>query len=69
MLCFMCVPHQLLVEVENTNCIAVDWKEGAKGTYASAVNNLRVIGAEVAYFIHTLQVKDTASPPAILKWI
>ncbi|NXN71905.1 LIPR3 protein, partial [Himantopus himantopus] len=40
---------------ENINCIAVDWEEGAKGTYISAVNNIRVIGAEVAYFLETLQ--------------
>uniref|UniRef100_A0A669PSY4 Triacylglycerol lipase n=1 Tax=Phasianus colchicus TaxID=9054 RepID=A0A669PSY4_PHACC len=45
----------LLLEVENMNCIAVDWKEGAKGTYVCAVNNIRVLGAEVAYFIKTLQ--------------
>ncbi|XP_009666972.2 pancreatic lipase-related protein 2-like [Struthio camelus] len=45
----------LLLEVENMNCIAVDWKEGAKGTYVSAVNNIRVIGAEIAYFIDTLK--------------
>lgn len=57
----LCVfPRQLLLEVENINCIAVDWKEGAKGTYVSAVNNIRVLGAEVAYFITTLQVKDPA---------
>lgn len=49
------------------NCIAVDWKEGAKGTYVSAVNNIRVIGAEVAYFIRTLQVKDTAPQHTVLK--
>lgn len=49
------------------NCIAVDWKEGAKGTYVSAVNNIRVIGAEVAYFIKTLQVKDTAPQHTVLK--
>ncbi|NXA22727.1 LIPR3 protein, partial [Ibidorhyncha struthersii] len=40
---------------ENINCIAVDWEDGAKGTYISAVNNIRVIGAEVAYFLKTLQ--------------
>lgn len=49
------------------NCIAVDWQEGAKGTYVSAVNNIRVVGAEVAYFIKTLQVKDTAPQPTVLK--
>lgn len=52
-------PHQLLLEVENINCIAVDWQEGAKGTYISAVNNLRVIGAEIAYIIKILKVKST----------
>lgn len=56
-------PPQLLLEVENINCIAVDWKEGAKGTYVSAVNNIRVLGAEVAYFITTLQVKEPALAP------
>ncbi|NXJ74432.1 LIPR3 protein, partial [Trogon melanurus] len=40
---------------ENVNCIAVDWQAGAKGTYISAVNNIRVIGAEIAYFLNTLQ--------------
>lgn len=62
-------PHQLLLEVENINCIAVDWEDGAKGTYVSAVNNIRVVGAEVAYFLKILQVKDTASPPTVLKWM
>ncbi|KAM6104910.1 pancreatic lipase-related protein 2-like [Pterocles gutturalis] len=52
----------LLLEVENINCIAVDWKEGAKGTYISAVNNIRVLGAEVAYFIKTLQELFRYSP-------
>ncbi|NXS91000.1 LIPR3 protein, partial [Jacana jacana] len=42
---------------ENINCIAVDWKDGAKGTYVSAVNNIRVIGAEIAYFLKILQVR------------
>lgn len=63
------LPHQLLLEVENINCIAVDWKEGAKGTYVCAVNNIRVLGAEVAYFIKTLQVKNTALQATILKEI
>ncbi|XP_077039676.1 pancreatic lipase-related protein 2-like [Agelaius phoeniceus] len=52
----------LLLEVENINCIAVDWKEGAKGTYVSAVNNIRVLGAEVAYFITALQKMFGYSP-------
>ncbi|NXY45137.1 LIPP lipase, partial [Ceuthmochares aereus] len=47
---------------ENINCIAVDWQDGAKGTYISAVNNIRVIGAEIAYFIKTLQSIFRYSP-------
>uniref|UniRef100_U3JHR1 Triacylglycerol lipase n=1 Tax=Ficedula albicollis TaxID=59894 RepID=U3JHR1_FICAL len=39
-----------------------DWKEGAKGTYVSAVNNIRVLGAEVAYFISALQKMFGYSP-------
>ncbi|XP_051472683.1 pancreatic lipase-related protein 2-like [Apus apus] len=52
----------LLLEVENTNCIAVDWSDGAKGTYVAAVNNIRVVGAEVAYFLETLQKIFRYSP-------
>ena len=62
-------PHQLLLEVENINCVAVDWKEGAKGTYVSAVNNIRVIGAELAYLLEILQVKDVALLPTVRKWM
>ncbi|NWR78135.1 LIPR3 protein, partial [Centropus unirufus] len=50
---------------ENINCIAVDWQDGAKGTYISAVNNIRVIGAEIAYFIKTLQNIFKYSPSVI----
>nr|XP_025039369.1 pancreatic lipase-related protein 2 [Pelodiscus sinensis] len=55
----------LLVEVEDVNCIAVDWKDGAKGTYISSVNNLRVVGAEIAYFIKTLKTMFRYSPSQI----
>ncbi|NXO59377.1 LIPR3 protein, partial [Aramus guarauna] len=47
---------------ENINCIAVDWQDGAKGTYIRAVNNIRVTGAEIAYFIKTLQKISRYSP-------
>lgn len=42
--------------MEDVNCIAVDWEDGAKDTYIRAVNNIRVTGAEIAYFINTLKV-------------
>ncbi|NWS42210.1 LIPR3 protein, partial [Probosciger aterrimus] len=47
---------------ENINCIAVDWEDGAKGTYISAVNNLRVIGAEIAWIIKILENVSRCSP-------
>ncbi|NXG57208.1 LIPR3 protein, partial [Hemiprocne comata] len=47
---------------ENINCIAVDWRDGAKGTYMAAVNNIRVVGAELAYFLKTLQKMFRYSP-------
>ncbi|XP_053168561.1 pancreatic lipase-related protein 2-like isoform X2 [Hemicordylus capensis] len=43
----------LLVKVENINCIAVDWEDGAKCTYFIASSNTRVLGAEIAYLINT----------------
>ncbi|XP_015280543.1 PREDICTED: pancreatic lipase-related protein 3-like [Gekko japonicus] len=43
----------LLVRVENINCIAVDWEDGAKCTYFIAASNTRVLGAEIAYLIDT----------------
>ncbi|XP_044287422.1 pancreatic lipase-related protein 2-like [Varanus komodoensis] len=43
----------LLVNVENINCIAVDWEDGAKCTYFSAASNTRVLGAVIAYLINT----------------
>ncbi|KAH0623721.1 hypothetical protein JD844_006801 [Phrynosoma platyrhinos] len=45
----------LLVDVENINCIAVDWEEGAKCTYFTAASNIRVLGAVIAYFLNTLR--------------
>ncbi|XP_028585975.2 pancreatic lipase-related protein 2-like [Podarcis muralis] len=44
----------LLVKVENINCIAVDWEDGAKCTYFTAASNIRVLGAVTAYLINTL---------------
>ena len=38
------------------NCINLDWINGSL-QYIHAVNNLRVVGAEVAYFIDVLVVR------------
>ncbi|XP_061491886.1 pancreatic lipase-related protein 2-like isoform X2 [Rhineura floridana] len=44
---------QLLVDVEDINCIAVDWEDGAKCTYFTAASNIRVLGAVLTYLINT----------------
>ncbi|XP_069837854.1 pancreatic lipase-related protein 2-like [Dendropsophus ebraccatus] len=46
---------QAMLQVENVNCICVDWKGGSRALYTQAANNIRVVGAEVAYFIKTLK--------------
>ncbi|XP_042674679.1 pancreatic triacylglycerol lipase-like [Centrocercus urophasianus] len=45
---------QRMLTVEDVNCIAVSWKKGARCTYSQASNNIRVVGAEIAYFINVL---------------
>lgn len=45
------------MHVENINCIAVDWENGAKGSYFAAASNIRVLGAMIAYLINTLKVR------------
>ncbi|XP_076831603.1 pancreatic triacylglycerol lipase-like [Brachyhypopomus gauderio] len=42
---------QLMLQVEDINCICVDWKRGARTLYTQAANNIRVVGAQVAYMI------------------
>ncbi|XP_029466339.1 pancreatic triacylglycerol lipase-like [Rhinatrema bivittatum] len=44
-----------MLQVEDVNCICVDWKGGSLCSYTQAANNIRVVGAEVAYFIDTLK--------------
>ncbi|XP_069835810.1 pancreatic lipase-related protein 2-like [Dendropsophus ebraccatus] len=46
---------QAILQVENINCICVDWKGGSQTLYTQAANNIRVVGAEVAYFVNTLE--------------
>lgn len=51
--------RQNLFEVEEVNCICVDWKKGSQTTYTQAANNVRVVGAQVAQMLATLQVSDS----------
>ncbi|XP_075468110.1 inactive pancreatic lipase-related protein 1-like isoform X2 [Ascaphus truei] len=52
---------KVLLEVEDINCIAVDWSDGSHTDYPQAANNARVVGAEVAYFVEFLS-KNVSHP-------
>ncbi|KAL4668571.1 hypothetical protein H8957_011258 [Semnopithecus entellus] len=52
----------VLLQLEDINCINLDWINGSR-EYIHAVNNLRVVGAEVAYFIDVL-VKNFGYSPS-----
>lgn len=49
-----------MFEVEEVNCICVDWKKGSQTTYSQAVNNVRVVGAQVAQMLDVLKVSGGA---------
>ncbi|XP_055976734.1 pancreatic lipase-related protein 2-like [Sorex fumeus] len=51
-----------MFQVEQVNCICVDWKGGSHAEYTQAVHNLRVVGAEIAYLIQELSTKLGYSP-------
>ncbi|XP_048126212.1 LOW QUALITY PROTEIN: pancreatic triacylglycerol lipase-like [Alosa alosa] len=39
---------KLILQVEDVNCISVDWTVGGRSQYPQAANNIRVVGAQVA---------------------
>lgn len=47
---------QNMFEVEEVNCICVDWKKGSQTTYTQAANNVRVVGAQMAQTLAILKV-------------
>lgn len=47
-----------MFKVESVNCICVDWKGGSRTTYTQATQNVRVVGAQVAYLANLFQVTD-----------
>uniref|UniRef100_A0A8C4JZA4 Triacylglycerol lipase n=1 Tax=Dromaius novaehollandiae TaxID=8790 RepID=A0A8C4JZA4_DRONO len=54
---------RLMFHVEDVNCILTDWRGGSSGLYTEAVNNVRIVGAELIYFVNLLE-KDYGYPPA-----
>nr|XP_012303456.1 pancreatic triacylglycerol lipase [Aotus nancymaae] len=51
-----------MFQVESVNCICVDWKGGSRTGYTQASQNVRIVGAEVAYFVEVLQSAFGYSP-------
>ncbi|XP_056387347.1 pancreatic triacylglycerol lipase-like [Hyla sarda] len=51
-----------MLQVEDVNCFCVDWSGGSRTLYSQAANNIRVVGAEVAYFINVLSNNFGYSP-------
>ncbi|XP_060233292.1 inactive pancreatic lipase-related protein 1 [Meriones unguiculatus] len=54
-----------MFQVEEVNCICVDWKRGAQTTYTQAANNVRVVGAQVAQMIGILATNYSHSPSKV----
>ncbi|XP_053310914.1 pancreatic lipase-related protein 2-like [Spea bombifrons] len=54
-----------ILYIEDINCIAVDWRNGSGDLYIypQAANNVRVVGAEIAYLLTVIQEKINSSYP------
>ncbi|XP_009474375.1 PREDICTED: pancreatic lipase-related protein 2-like [Nipponia nippon] len=52
-----------MFHTEDVNCILTDWRGGSSGLYTDAVNNVRIVGAELAYLVNFLE-KDYGYSPA-----
>lgn len=52
----VCLSCQNILQVENANCICVDWKGGSLTGYTQATQNVQIVGAEIAYLVKALQV-------------
>ncbi|XP_020008795.1 pancreatic lipase-related protein 2-like [Castor canadensis] len=51
-----------MFQVEEVNCICVDWQGGSRTTYTQAVHNTRVVGAEIAFLVQALSTQLEYSP-------
>ena len=49
-----------MFHTEDVNCILTDWRGGSSGLYTEAVNNVRIVGAELVYLVNLLEVKVSA---------
>lgn len=51
-----------MFQVEDVNCIVVDWRGGSDVIYTDAVSNIRIVGAELKYLMDLLEVKMSYLP-------
>ncbi|KAM6266175.1 pancreatic lipase-related protein 2-like [Porphyrio hochstetteri] len=59
---------RLMFLTEDVNCILTDWRGGSSGLYTDAVNNVRIVGAELVYLVNLLE-KDYGYSPANIHFI
>ncbi|XP_036403183.1 inactive pancreatic lipase-related protein 1-like [Megalops cyprinoides] len=55
---------KLMLQVEDINCICVDWKKGGRTLYTQSANNIRVVGAQIAYMIQLFMENYKQRPDA-----
>uniref|UniRef100_A0A8C3LN49 Triacylglycerol lipase n=1 Tax=Chrysolophus pictus TaxID=9089 RepID=A0A8C3LN49_CHRPC len=60
--------YQFMLHVEDVNCILTDWRGGSSGLYTDAVNNVRIVGAELVFLVNLLE-KDYGYSPANIHFI
>ncbi|XP_067393346.1 pancreatic lipase-related protein 2-like, partial [Emydura macquarii macquarii] len=53
---------RVMLKAEDVNCIIVDWRDGSNALYTEAINNIRVVGAELIYFVDFLEKEYGYSP-------
>ncbi|XP_026997671.1 pancreatic triacylglycerol lipase-like isoform X2 [Tachysurus fulvidraco] len=56
---------KLMLSIEDINCICVDWKSGSRSLYTQAANNIRVIGAQIAYMISIFKENFQQDPESV----
>ncbi|XP_074448398.1 pancreatic lipase-related protein 2-like [Larus michahellis] len=59
---------RFMFHTEDVNCILTDWRGGSSGLYTEAVNNVRIVGAELVYLVNLLE-KDYGYSPANIHFI
>lgn len=53
---------RVLLTAQDLNVVTVDWSGGSQALYSQATTNTRLVGLEVAHFIHFLKDKFGLDP-------